>query len=107
MSRAAIGVASMLASMPASETTPEAVSLSEHVVHHVHDVQFAGMATVSSAEFRSRQSEYLARAEHEPIEIMSRGSRRRAVLVSADFYDRACIALGETPYAEPPLGREE
>ncbi len=65
------------------------------------------MATVSSAQFRALQSEYLARAQHEPIEIMSRGSRRRAVLVSADFYDRACLALGETPYAEPALSREE
>lgn len=65
------------------------------------------MTTVSSAEFRAHQSEYLARAQHEPVEIMSRGSRRRAVLVSADFYDRACIALGEAPYAEPALSREE
>lgn len=65
------------------------------------------MTTVSSAEFRAHQSQYLARAEHEPIEIMSRGARRRAVLVSADFYERARIALGDQPYAGPALSREE
>jgi hypothetical protein len=29
------------------------------------------------------------------------------VLVSADFFERACIALGEEPYARPPRSSDE
>lgn len=46
-------------------------------------------------------------AQREPVEILSRGVRLRAVLVSADFYQRAIEALEEKPYVLPPLSREE
>ncbi|MGP6173278.1 type II toxin-antitoxin system prevent-host-death family antitoxin [Corynebacterium sp. A21] len=49
--------------------------------------------TVSLSEFRSEQSRYLDVAQREPVEILSRGTRRRAVVVSPDFYDRAVQAL--------------
>lgn len=65
------------------------------------------MATVSSARFRAHLSEHLERAQREPVTITSRGARRRAVLVSADFFDRASIALEDAPYAAPPRSPEE
>lgn len=65
------------------------------------------MATVSSARFRAHLSENLERAQREPLTITSRGVRRRAVLVSAEFFDRASAALGDAPYAAPPLSPEE
>ena len=65
------------------------------------------MATVSSAHFRRNLSEYLARAQREPITVTSRGVRRRAVLVSAEFFDRARLALEDAPYAPPPRTREQ
>lgn len=40
-------------------------------------------------QFRSRQSDYIAAAQHEPVEITSRGAGRRVVVVSPEFYDRA------------------
>lgn len=53
-----------------------------------------GMSTtVTSSEFRSEQSRYLDVAQREPVAILSRGTRRRAVVVSPDFYDRAIQAL--------------
>lgn len=45
------------------------------------------------SQFRNRQSDYIAAAQREPIEITSRGAGRRAVVVSPDFYDRAVRAL--------------
>lgn len=51
------------------------------------------MASVTLSEFRARQSNYIAAAQREPIEIMSRGVGRRAVVVSPDFFDRALKAL--------------
>lgn len=52
-----------------------------------------GMADVTLSEFRKNQSHYVALAQREPVEILSRGKARRAVLVSADFFDRAYAAL--------------
>lgn len=47
----------------------------------------------TATEFRSQQSRYLDLAQREPVEILSRGARRRAVVVSPDFFDRAFEAL--------------
>lgn len=53
-----------------------------------------GMNTaVTSSEFRSEQSRYLDVAQREPVAILSRGARRRAVVVSPGFYDEAVKAL--------------
>ncbi|AZQ78021.1 MAG: type II toxin-antitoxin system Phd/YefM family antitoxin [Leucobacter sp.] len=51
------------------------------------------MTSVTLSQFRNRQSDYIAAAQREPIEITSRGAGRRAVVVSPDFYDRAVRAL--------------
>lgn len=51
------------------------------------------MTSVTLSQFRSPQSAYLAAAQREPVEIASRGARRRAVVVSPDSYDRAIAAL--------------
>ena len=51
------------------------------------------MASITLSEFRARQSDYIAAAQREPIEIMSRGVGRRAFVVSPDFFDRALKAL--------------
>ena len=51
------------------------------------------MATVTLSEFRSRQSELIASVQREPLELLSRGAKRRAVVVSPEFYDRAVEAL--------------
>lgn len=51
------------------------------------------MISVTLSQFRNRQSDYIAAAQREPIEITSRGAGRRAVVVSPDFYDRAVRAL--------------
>lgn len=45
------------------------------------------------SQFRSRQSDYIAAAQRGPVEITSRGVRRRAVVVSPQFFDRAMQAL--------------
>lgn len=53
-----------------------------------------GMSTtVTPSEFRQEQSHFLEIAQREPVAILSRGTRRRAVVVSPDFYDRAVQAL--------------
>ncbi|MHA3724657.1 type II toxin-antitoxin system prevent-host-death family antitoxin [Leucobacter sp. HY1910] len=51
------------------------------------------MTSVTLSQFRNQQSDYIAAAQREPVEILSRGARRRAVVVSPDFYDRAIAAL--------------
>ena len=51
------------------------------------------MASVTLSQFRSRQSDYIAAAQREPVEITSRGVGRRAVVVSPEFFDRAIQAL--------------
>lgn len=45
------------------------------------------------SQFRNQQSEFIAAAQREPVEITSRGAGRRAVVVSPEFYDRALQAL--------------
>ncbi|MBM7230836.1 type II toxin-antitoxin system Phd/YefM family antitoxin [Dietzia cinnamea] len=51
------------------------------------------MATTTLSYFRAHQSELLDAAQRAPVEILSRGSRRRAVVVSPEFFDRALQAL--------------
>ncbi|WP_396656307.1 type II toxin-antitoxin system prevent-host-death family antitoxin [Microbacterium sp.] len=51
------------------------------------------MTSITLSEFRARQSDYIAAAQREPVEITSRGVGRRAVVVSPDFFDRAMEAL--------------
>lgn len=52
------------------------------------------MSTIAtSSQFRSEQSRYLDAAQREPVSILNRGTRRRAVVVSPEFYDRAVQAL--------------
>lgn len=62
---------------------------------------------VTASEFRTRLSELLELSHRQPVTVMSRGARARGVLVSADFFDRACTALGNEPYARPPRTRLE
>lgn len=51
------------------------------------------MTVVTMSEFRARQSELIAAAQREPVEIASRGVGRRAVVVSPDFFDQAVQAM--------------
>ncbi|MEJ5929203.1 type II toxin-antitoxin system Phd/YefM family antitoxin [Corynebacterium sp. H128] len=51
------------------------------------------MKEVTSSQFRQEQSRLFEEAQREPIAIMSRGSRMRAVVVSPDFFQRAMEAL--------------
>jgi len=51
------------------------------------------MLSVTLSQFRKKQSEYIAAAQPEPVEITSRGANRRAVVVSPEFFDRAIQAL--------------
>lgn len=62
---------------------------------------------VTASEFRTRLSELLELANRQPVTVASRGARPRGVLVSPEFFDRACDALGEEPYARPPRSRLE
>lgn len=52
-----------------------------------------GMISVTLSQFRNQQSDYIATAQREPLEITSLGAGRRAVVVSPEFYDRAVTAL--------------
>lgn len=75
------------------------------------------MTSVTLSEFRARQSDYIAAAQREPVEIMSRGVGRRAVVVSPDFFDRALEALEDQAdiraaaaardEAEPPVSHAD
>ena len=51
------------------------------------------MVTTTLSYFRAHQSELLDAAQRAPVEILSRGSRRRAAVVSPEFFDRALQAL--------------
>ncbi|TLP71175.1 type II toxin-antitoxin system Phd/YefM family antitoxin [Nesterenkonia sphaerica] len=51
------------------------------------------MTSTTLSDFRAHQSKVLDDAQREPVEILSRGSRRRAVVVSPEFFDRAIQAL--------------
>lgn len=74
-----------------------------------------GMTSVTLSQFRSQQSDYIAVAQREPVEITSRGAGRRAVVVSPEFFDRAVEALEDQADAraavearkEPRIGHAE
>ncbi|MBC9955992.1 type II toxin-antitoxin system prevent-host-death family antitoxin [Yimella sp. cx-51] len=51
------------------------------------------MKSATLSQFRGRQSDYIAAAQREPVEITSRGAGRRAVVVSPEFFERAMQAL--------------
>ena len=51
------------------------------------------MVSVTLSQFRNQQSDYIATARREPVEITSRGAGRRAVVVSPEFYERVVAAL--------------
>lgn len=51
------------------------------------------MVSTTASNFRANQSAVLDAAQRAPVEILSRGSRRRAVVVSPEFFDRALQAL--------------
>ena len=48
---------------------------------------------VTASEFRASQSALLEKVASEPVEIMSRGVRPKAVVVSPRFFERALAAL--------------
>ncbi|MCP1387334.1 type II toxin-antitoxin system Phd/YefM family antitoxin [Corynebacterium sp. TA-R-1] len=54
------------------------------------------MTSASLSEFRANQSLYIASAQREPVEILSRGAVRRAVLISPELFDRAMEALEDS-----------
>jgi prevent-host-death family protein len=54
-----------------------------------------GMTIATLSDFRRHQSEFIASAQREPVELRSRGAGRRAVVVSPEFFDRAVEALEE------------
>lgn len=53
------------------------------------------MARMTTAEFRRTLSSAIELAQREPVEILDRGERVRAVLISAEFHQRALEALGD------------
>lgn len=59
----------------------------------MYKLYYGFMTSVTLSQFRSQQSDYIAVAQREPVEITSRGARRRAVVVSPEFFDRAVQAL--------------
>ena len=64
-----------------------------HMEVEVYKMYYRGMTTTTSSDFRANQSAVLDAAQRGPVEILSRGSRRRAVVVSPEFFDRALQAL--------------
>ena len=62
-------------------------------MHNLYKLYDRAMATATLSDFRNNQAAFLDAAQREPVEILSRGARRRAVVVSPDFYDRAVAAL--------------
>lgn len=51
------------------------------------------MISATLSEFRNNQSEYIAAAQRQPVELISGGANRLGVLVSPEFFDRAFEAL--------------
>lgn len=49
--------------------------------------------SISSSSFRSEMSRYLEIAQREPVAILSRGTRPRAILVSPEFFEAAMEAM--------------
>lgn len=64
-----------------------------NLTYILYKTYYVVMTSVTLSQFRAQQSEYIAAAQREPVEITSRGVVRRAVVVSPDFFDRALEAL--------------
>lgn len=62
------------------------------------------MTSVTLSQFRSQQSDCIAAAQREPVEITSRGAGRRAVVVSPEFFDRAVQAMEEQADVHAAVG---
>lgn len=63
------------------------------LVFSAYELDNEVMTSISQSEFRNHQSDYIAAAQRSPVEITARGTNRRAVIVSPEFYDRAIEAL--------------
>lgn len=63
------------------------------IAYNLYKLYDGFMSSVTLSQFRNQQSDYIAAAQREPVEITSRGAGRRAVVVSPEFYDRALQAL--------------
>lgn len=63
------------------------------IVYNLYKLYTAVMTPVTLSQFRNHQSDYIATAQSEPVEITSRGAGRRAVVVSPEFFDRAVKAM--------------
>lgn len=64
-----------------------------HIVVILYKLYDWCMTSVTLSQFRARQSDLIAQAQREPVEITSRGAGRRAIVVSPEFFDRALEAL--------------
>ena len=62
-------------------------------MYFLYKLYSLAMTSVTLSQFRKQQSDYIAAAQREPVEITSRGAGRRAVVVSPEFFDRAVQAL--------------
>jgi len=51
------------------------------------------MSVATLSDFRKHQSQFLDQVHREPLYLLSRGRRTKAVVVSPDFYSRAIEAL--------------
>lgn len=64
-----------------------------HLDAYLYKMYCRAMTMTTLSEFRANQSAVLDAAQRGPVEILSRGRRRRAVVVSPEFFDRAVQAL--------------
>ena len=74
--------------------TSTQIQFSNHTSMNVNSYNWY-MSTATLSEFRQNQAHYIAAAQVEPVELRSRGTQTRAVLVSPAFYEEAMEALEE------------
>lgn len=72
---------------------PQAAQHTVSLDSNLYKMYSKSMETTTPSDFRAHQSAVLDAAQRGPVEILSRGSRRRAVVVSPEFFDRAVQAL--------------
>lgn len=70
-----------------------------------HDPDGFGV-TMTATDFRSRIGEAMDTAQREPVTVTHRG-RPRAVLVSAEFYERAMTATSARTLAAVAASRDD
>lgn len=68
-------------------------SVGEVYLCNMYKMYNLSTVSVTPSQFRQEQSVWLARAQREPVFLMSRGVGKRAVVVSPDFYERAVETL--------------